>query len=217
MKVLLVIKNCLYSSSIIVLILDGLKSTPKQLDSILLGTFVCTVVVAIILSIITAGIQGTPNNHLQERTMFRFEEKILQRNGYTIEVKEIKKGVWEVQDKFKTLLDMKGWIRQKRYIRELMALKFILESYNNAKQIALALPFGVQRHVLKNLSIKFTDIKERTYFYKIIQNEKVYKSIFMRIRLFWGLKGIGHSSADSNWKYYYMSLKDYYRFKLFDE
>ena len=117
MKVLLVIKKIIYAINIITIALAlYIENILHDFSSVLLWIYIITALISLTLGIITAGIAGTPNNHLQERTLLRFEERTIKRNQFIIEVKEIEEGIWQVYDRFKTQLDMKGWIRQKKYI-----------------------------------------------------------------------------------------------------
>jgi hypothetical protein len=218
MKVLLIIKKFIFAINIIALISAlYVDNVLHRFDPISLWVWIITFFMSLILEAITAGVAGMPNNHLQERTMLRFEKRAIQRNQCIIEVTEIEKDVWQVNDRFKTQLDMKGWLRQKKYIRELIALRFVLEAYNDARQIAYSLPFGRQVHNLKELSIKFTDIEGKTYCYKIIKNKVVHKSLYMRYRLFGALKENRHGPKEyRNTQHYDISLSDCYRFKLFE-
>ena len=219
MKVLLVIKKIIYAINVITIVLAlYIENILHDFSSVLLWIYIITAFISFILGIITAGIAGTPNNHLQERTLLRFEERTIKRDQFIIEVKEIEEGIWQVHDRFKTQLDMKGWIRQKKYISELIALRFVLDAYNRERQIALSLPFGKQVHNLNELSIKFTDIEGKTYCYKIIKNKVIHKSLYMRYRLFGSLKENRHGpKVYRNTQHYDISLSDCYRFKLFEE
>jgi hypothetical protein len=218
MKVLLIIKKFIFAINIIALISAlCVDNVLHGFDPISLWVWIITFFMSLILEAITAGVAGTPNNYLQERTMLRFENRAIRRNQCIIEVREIEKDVWQVNDRFKTQLDMKGWLRQKKYIRELIALRFVLEAYNDARQIAYSLPFGRQVHNLKELSIKFTDIEGKTYCYKIIKNKVVHTSLYMRYRLFGALKENRHGPKEyRNTQHYDISLSDCYRFKLFE-
>ena len=219
MRVLLVIKKIIYAINIITIALAlYIENILHDFSSVLLWIYIITALISLTLGIITAGIAGTPNNHLQERTLLRFEERTVKRDQFVIEVKEIEEGIWQVHDRFKTELDMKGWLRQKKYISELIALRFVLDAYNSAKQVSLSLPLGRQMYNLNELSIKFTDLKGKTYCYKIIKNKVIHKSLYMRYRLFGSLKvGRGVPNQYPYTKYYHMSLSDCYRFKLFEE
>lgn len=182
------------------------------INRILLGIFVCLLFIILILECITFGIVGTPNNKIElfnKSKYFEFENY----NDVNINITELDKKIWELKYiNANQRFDMKGWISSTKYIYYLILSKLILDSYNKNKFKPFSLPYGKTKSPVKNLTITFYFLNNKSKKYFLAKNYLFKKPLYIRYRFRMCLKGT-KSSNESNLKYHKILINDCYKLK----
>ena len=178
------------------------------LDQIAGYGFLISVLLFLILQGVVFRYVGSPNNEWQ--IIYSFDEKIYETKGEELVIKEIEKGIWQIENFYPiAMFNMRGWIPQSRYIYKVLVTALVLAYYNAKKQIALALPFGNQYATKEKLDIVFINLKGKSKKVALIRNYRILKPVFTRLRL--ALCLAGRYSDEKNTEHYDIPFSHIYR------
>ena len=174
-------------------------------------------VLFLIVGMLSAGRTGVPNNAIDvDKISCLPAERICRKGEIVLEEQERK--VWKIcgfYSRFPPVLDMRGWLFDKIYVRHFFAVIWALYFYNHSDQRYITLPFGGQKANTEKLYLKFVYANGKVTYKCIVKNYSVKKSASVRLRLFGGQsnkRAIIHDD-ETMFHHYKVGLTDVYWLK----
>lgn len=150
---------------------------------------------------------GYPNNKPDK--IIHLDSTRNKNKSLTIQVKEIEKSKCQIFDSFyNEVFDMRGWVKQKRFISTLIKTKLMLDIYNREKPKESMLWLGNQYSLIKELSLIFIPLHGKESKKIIIKNHRIVKSFHLRLKSYFISRHRGIKA-----KYIEYSLSDFYYIK----
>lgn len=198
-------------------ILDNLNNIIDYVDSKLKPQIIGIIfsvlfLMSAILSLITFGVEGVPNNTIElfyKPKYFEFDnnEKV------HIEFFELDRNIWVLRyNEYSQVFDMRGWLNSAKHIYYLMSMKLVLDAYNRNKFIPFSLPYGKTTSPVKKIIISFNYLNKKQKNYILSKNYKFKKTLYVRYRLRMCLKGT-RGSNETNYTYHKILISECYKLK----